>query len=43
MQIELIDIHKHYGSVRANDGVSLVVEAGTIHGILGETAPARAP
>ena len=41
MKIELIDIHKHYGPVRANNGVSLCVEPGTIHGILGENGAGK--
>jgi len=39
--LEIIDIHKHYGPVRANDGISLVVEPGTIHGILGENGAGK--
>jgi len=35
MKIELKEIHKHYGPVKANNGVSLCVEPGTIHGVLG--------
>ncbi len=41
MRIELEDIHKHFGSVRANDGVSLTVEPGTVHGILGENGAGK--
>lgn len=41
MRIELQDIHKHYGSVRANNGISLTVEPGTIHGILGENGAGK--
>ena len=41
MQIELKNIHKHYGPVRANDGVNLKVEAGSIHGILGENGAGK--
>ena len=43
MRVELQKIHKHYGMIKANDGVDLRVEPGTIHGILGETARVRAP
>ena len=39
--LELIDIHKHYGPVRANDGITLQVEPGTIHGILGENGAGK--
>ncbi len=41
MQIELINIHKHYGPVRANDGVSLTIRPGSIHGILGENGAGK--
>lgn len=41
MRIELYDIDKSFGSVRANDGVSLVVEPGTIHGLLGENGAGK--
>lgn len=41
MRIELRDICKHYGNVRANDGVNLTVEPGTVHGILGENGAGK--
>lgn len=41
MSLELRDIHKYFGPVRANDGVSLTVEAGTIHGLLGENGAGK--
>lgn len=41
MDVELIDIHKHFGPVRANDGISLRVPAGTIQGILGENGAGK--
>ncbi|MGD1995783.1 MAG: ATP-binding cassette domain-containing protein [Anaerolineae bacterium] len=41
MKVELIDIHKHFGSVRANDGVSMTVESGSIHGLLGENGAGK--
>ncbi len=41
MQISLQNIHKYYGPVRANNGVSLTVEPGTIHGILGENGAGK--
>ncbi len=39
--LELLDIHKHFGAVRANDGVTMRVEAGTIHGLLGENGAGK--
>ena len=33
MALELKDIHKHFGPVRANDGITLTVEEGTLHGV----------
>ena len=41
MWIELQDIHKHYGPVKANNGVDLNVAAGCIHGILGENGAGK--
>ena len=41
MRVELVDIHKHYGSVKANDGVGLTLEPGDIHGILGENGAGK--
>ncbi|MGE0085317.1 MAG: ABC transporter ATP-binding protein [Desulfococcaceae bacterium] len=41
LKIELRDIHKHYRTVRANDGVSLCIGAGSIHGILGENGAGK--
>jgi general nucleoside transport system ATP-binding protein len=41
MRIELKEIHKHYGPVKANNGISLCVEPGTIHGILGENGAGK--
>jgi len=41
MRIELRDISKRFGRVRANDGVSLVVDSGTIHGLLGENGAGK--
>jgi general nucleoside transport system ATP-binding protein len=39
--IELRGIRKHFGPVRANDGIDLKVRAGTIHGILGENGAGK--
>ena len=41
MWIELRDIHKHYGLVKANNGVNLTVSPGRIHGILGENGAGK--
>ena len=41
MSLELRDIHKHFGPVRANDGISLTVEAGELHGLLGENGAGK--
>ena len=41
MLITLRDIHKHYGAVRANDGISMEIAEGSIHGILGENGAGK--
>lgn len=41
MWIELQDIHKYYGPVKANEGVNLSIAPGTIHGILGENGAGK--
>ena len=41
MGLELRGIHKHFGPVRANDGVSMSVDAGTLHGLLGENGAGK--
>lgn len=41
MALEIRDIHKHFGPVRASDGVSFVVEEGTLHGVLGENGAGK--
>ena len=41
MRIELRDIHKRYGAVHANRGVDLTVEAGSVHGVLGENGAGK--
>jgi simple sugar transport system ATP-binding protein len=41
MWIELQDIHKHYGPVKANNGVSFKIAPGQIHGILGENGAGK--
>lgn len=41
MRITLRDIHKHYGQVRANDGIRMEIAQGSIHGILGENGAGK--
>ncbi|MBN2004996.1 MAG: ATP-binding cassette domain-containing protein [Anaerolineae bacterium] len=41
MRIELREIHKHFGALRANDGASLTLEPGRIHGLLGENGAGK--
>jgi general nucleoside transport system ATP-binding protein len=41
MKVELQKISKRFGPVQANDEVSLTVEAGTIHGLLGENGAGK--
>ncbi|RPI74874.1 MAG: ATP-binding cassette domain-containing protein, partial [Desulfobacteraceae bacterium] len=41
MHILLQDIHKYYGSVKANDGIDLEIKPGSIHGIVGENGAGK--
>ncbi len=41
MNVELRDIHKSFGTVRANVGINLSIPAGTIQGILGENGAGK--
>jgi simple sugar transport system ATP-binding protein len=41
MRVELRSIHKHFGPVPANVGISLTIPAGTIHGLLGENGAGK--
>lgn len=41
MRVELQNICKRFGSVQANEAVSLTIEAGSIHGILGENGAGK--
>lgn len=41
MRVELIDIRKIFGPVKANDGVSLTLEAGQIYALIGENGAGK--
>ncbi len=41
MKIEIRNIHKSFGKVHANDGISLTVETGEILGVLGENGAGK--
>ena len=41
MALELRDIHKSFGETRANDGVTLSLGGGAIHGLLGENGAGK--
>ncbi len=41
MALEIRDIHKRFGPVRASDGVTFTVEEGSLHGILGENGAGK--
>lgn len=41
MNVELRDIHKRFGKVHANDGISISVKSGTIQGVLGENGAGK--
>jgi general nucleoside transport system ATP-binding protein len=41
MKVELQNISKRFGTVQANEDVSMVVKAGTIHGLLGENGAGK--
>ncbi len=41
MKVELRDIRKYFGPVRANDGISVTFEEGTIYGLLGENGAGK--
>ncbi len=41
MRVELRNIHKHFGPVHANAGITLTFEEGKIHGLLGENGAGK--
>jgi ABC-type uncharacterized transport system ATPase subunit len=41
MRIDLQDIRKYFGPVKANDGINLVFEGGKIYGLLGENGAGK--
>jgi ABC-type uncharacterized transport system ATPase subunit len=41
MRVEIKDIRKYYGEVKANDGISLTLEPGRIYGLLGENGAGK--
>ncbi len=41
MKVELVNIHKRFGVVHANNGINLVMESGKIQGILGENGAGK--
>ena len=41
MRVELRDIRKYFGPVKANDGISITLEGGQIYGLLGENGAGK--
>lgn len=41
MRVEIRDIRKYFGPVKANDGISLTLEGGRIYGLLGENGAGK--
>lgn len=41
MALQVTDVHKRYGPVRANDGVTFTVQPGTMHGLVGENGAGK--
>ncbi|HSM57381.1 MAG TPA: ATP-binding cassette domain-containing protein [Candidatus Sulfomarinibacteraceae bacterium] len=41
MRVELQDIRKYFGPVKANDGISITLEEGRIYGLLGENGAGK--
>jgi simple sugar transport system ATP-binding protein len=41
MRVELQDIRKYFGPIKANDGISMTLEGGQIYGLLGENGAGK--
>lgn len=41
MRVEIRDIRKYFGSVKANDGITVTLEEGKIYGLLGENGAGK--
>lgn len=41
MQVEIFDIKKYFGDVKANDGISISLKPGHIYGVLGENGAGK--
>lgn len=41
MRVELRDIRKYFGHVKANDGISMILEAGEIYALVGENGAGK--
>lgn len=41
MEIQFENVHKYFGNVHANKGISFTVKAGTIHGLIGENGAGK--
>jgi simple sugar transport system ATP-binding protein len=41
MRLEINDIRKHFGEVKANDGISFTLQGGMIYGLLGENGAGK--
>ena len=41
MRVDIVEIKKYFGDVRANDGINLCLEGGHIYGILGENGAGK--
>ncbi|WP_457568288.1 ABC transporter ATP-binding protein [Desulfurobacterium sp.] len=41
MEIRFENVHKYFGSIHANKGISLTIKSGTVHGIVGENGAGK--